>query len=280
MDLLDTVVRLTGARHARRLGAIQSLWGGHGEIVRVGLEGASVPSVVVKHVRPHARVHPRKVRSYAVEAAFYATHARGLPDGVRVAGCHGSAEAGPERVIVLEDLSHAGFSQPLRPLEPRRIEATLQWLAQLHAHFLGPPPAELWPVGTYWHLQTRLAELRATPGPRWSRRGPELDRQLRAATYQTVVHGDAKPANFLWSPASEAVAGVDFQYVGGGVGVRDVVYLLGVDGPDPWLDRYFTLLRAALPPSVDGAAVEAEWRALVPVAAEDFERFLAGWGRA
>ena len=96
-----------------------------------------------------------------------------------------------------------------------------------------------------------------------------------------MVHGDAKPANFLWNAQQQTVAAVDFQYTGGGPGIRDVVYLLGTDDPvDPRLDPYFERLRAALKPDIDAAALEREWRALVPVAAEDFERFLAGWGRA
>ena len=69
-----------------------------------------------------------------------------------------------------------------------------------------------------------------------------------------------------------AVAAVDFQYVGGGCGVKDVVYLLGclpdrllAARADALLDDYFRALRAALrrrDPALDGAAVEAAWRAL------------------
>lgn len=278
LDLLPTVCALTGARHARRGRRIQSLWRGYGEVLVVHLEGAAADRVVVKHVRPPAGAHPRKLRSYEVESAWYATASKqpGLPRLPRFLGVRTDGHA---RVLVLEDLHAAGFSEPMRASEPGHVEAALDWLALLHAAWLGQPPTHLWPVGTYWHLGTRRAEFAATKSARWQREGPRLDHLLRDARFQTIVHGDAKPANFLWSPAERCVAAVDFQYVGGGPGIRDVVYLLQTTDPrDSRLDRYFRALRQALPQEVDAREVEAEWRALVPVAAEDFERFLAGWG--
>lgn len=279
MDLLATVCDLTGAASARRGRRIQSLWSGYGEVVVVHLDGGPADTVVVKHVRPPAGAHPRKLRSYQVETAWY-----GLSwpcgDAARRPRFYGAHTAGHERVVVLEDLHAAGFTHGLASSRPAHRAAALHWLAHLHAAFLGPVPPELWPVGTYWHLGTRKAELAATPDRRWRRLAPRLDTALRSARFQTVVHGDAKPANFLWSPTDYAVAAVDFQYVGGGPGVRDVVYLLGVTDPqDDLLDDYFDVLRALLPAEIDGAALEAEWRSLVPVCARDFDRFMAGWGR-
>jgi aminoglycoside phosphotransferase (APT) family kinase protein len=281
VDLLTTVKALTGARRARRGRRIQSLWRGYGEVVLVHLEGGPAPTVVAKHVRPPAGAHPRKLRSYAVETHWYRSVAPELAGLPRCPAFHGASTDGDERIIVLEDLLGAGFSAPLpRGPGPGRT-AALGWLAQLHASALGAPTTGLWPVGTYWHLETRQAELAATPDPRWRAEAPALDAALRGARFQTLVHGDAKPANFLWSPARGACAAVDFQYLGGGPGIRDVVYLLDVDDPeDPALEAYFRALRGALGPAVDAAALEAEWRALVPVAARDFQRFLAGWGRA
>ena len=75
---------------------------------------------------------------------------------------------------------------------------------------------------------------------------------------------------------------MDFQYVGGGVGVKDVAYLLhGTRARDVAraLDGYFAHLRARLSPNVDGEALEREWRTLYPVAGDDFRRFLEGWRR-
>ena len=42
-----------------------------------------------------------------------------------------------------------------------------------------------------------------------------------------LAHGDAKVANFCFTNDQHAVAAVDFQYVGGGIGTQDVIYFLG-----------------------------------------------------
>ena len=104
-------------------------------------------------------------------------------------------------------------------------------------------------------------------------RAPELDRALREAKHQTIVHGDAKPENFCWSKGGARVAAVDFQYAGRGPGIRDVAYLLyGERDEARRLDSYFAHLRAP-------ADLEREWRELYPVARDDFRRFLDGWRR-
>ena len=103
------------------------------------------------------------------------------------------------------------------------------------------------------------------------------------------MHGDAKLANFCFG--ERGVAAVDFQYVGGGAGVKDVAYFFSScwDGRDcerlaaKYLDRYFELLHERLrlrQPELDAAArarIESEWRELYPIAWADFYRFLAGW---
>lgn len=55
--------------------------------------------------------------------------------------------------------------------------------------------------------------------------------------HRTLVHGDFKSPNILFmqqSADSYRCAAVDFQYVGGGYGARDLVMLLvgSVDMPD------------------------------------------------
>mgnify|MGYP000093138504 CR=1 FL=1 len=82
---------------------------------------------------------------------------------------------------------------------------------------------------------------------------PVLDARLNDCTFRTFVHGDAKVANFCFSDDGR-VAAVDFQYVGGGCGMKDVAYFIGscLDESEcerreaSLLDAYFSALKEAL----------------------------------
>ena len=50
------ILEITGAKRLKYLGIVQTLWSGYGSIVRIGLEGSDVPSVIVKHVQPEGQV--------------------------------------------------------------------------------------------------------------------------------------------------------------------------------------------------------------------------------
>lgn len=286
-ELQSWLAGVAGASRVARVERIQSLWGGYGELVRARLEGADVPSVIVKWVRaPRGGGGPnlsrdRKCRSYEVEQTFYRSYAARCEDVARVARHIGQRAADSEWVLVLEDLDRAGFARRLRDPRGDELDACLRWLARFHARFVGTSPEGLWPEGTYWHLATRPDELRAIEGTALFARAHELDDRLGRARHRTLVHGDAKPANFCFRQDGREVAAVDFQYVGGGSGMRDVAYLLHGSvsraEEERCLSFYFETLRASLPPSTDGADLELEWRELYPIAALDFERFLAGW---
>jgi len=284
---VDAWIReLTGAERVIEREPLQTLWSGYGEILRVHLEGAERTSVIVKHVTPgsgRGRSHERKLRSYDVERAFYRRYAERC-SGCRVARCLAAERTKGGWRFLLEDLDAAGFAGRRSALSKAEVGQCLAWLAHFHATFLGEAPDQLWGQGTYWHLKTRPDELAAIADAGLREAATELDQRLRRARFRTFVHGDAKPANFCFAPDG-SVAAVDFQYVGGGCGMKDVAYLFfgrrgwggGDQGSARLLDRYFTELRAALDPAVDGDALEAEWRALYPVARADFHRFLAGW---
>lgn len=245
---------------------------------------------------------PRRARARQdeVEAAFYRAYAPRLAGVARVPALLRAAAVGAsgERLLALEDLDAAGYAARVcrGAVADAHVRACLRWLARLHATFLaraGAPRPGLWETGCYWHLGTRPEELAAMEDCALKRAAPAIDRRLAAVRWVTIVHGDAKLANFCFPcPGSVGegegdVAAVDFQYCGGGVGVRDVAYLLGSCLDEEGLERdverllvaYFAALRAAAKHVCedDQNAVEAEWRALWPWAVADFERFLAGW---
>jgi aminoglycoside phosphotransferase (APT) family kinase protein len=162
---------------------------------------------------------------------------------------------GQEMWLLLEDLDAVGFSARLRSGSSAVVLAGIEWLAAFHAAHLGRAPDGLWREGSYWHLETRREELGAIVGHPLHRLAPELDARLRGAKHRTLVHGDPKLENFCVAPGpAPRLAAVDFQYVGGGVGVRDLVYFIGsalaparVERELPALvDMYFESLRCEL----------------------------------
>ncbi len=282
--MTSQIAALSGASRATRTDRIQTLWSGYGEVVRYELTEADQPSVVVKHVKPPkgtGRSHDRKLRSYEVERTWYRDWAASCSSRCRIPRPLHVQRSKAEWLFVLEDLDASGFATRSRSLSRGQQDACLGWLAQFHATFLGRRPKGLWKVGTYWHLRTRPEEHASMPPGALRNGASTIDQRLSNAQFQTFVHGDAKPANFCFSHDGHAVAAVDFQYVGGGCGMKDVAYLLTGEGSGVTqraLDVYFRILRAALADTdVDAAAVEREWRALFPWACADFQRFLAGW---
>lgn len=299
VDFEMAVLSASGATAITHTETVQSLWSGYGQIVRCYLDGAPIPSVIVKHVRwPQERSHPRgwatdigherKLRSYEVETAWYRTHASRCSEDCRVPRQLAIEAGETEVMMVLEDLDTSGFAGRRDRVGEAELSACLSWLANFHATFMGEASDGLWPTGTYWHLATRPDELDALDDGPLKSAAVEIDRRLNASRFQTFVHGDAKLANFCFGDGGRQAAAVDFQYVGGGCGMKDFAYFIGscLDEDEAerqapaLLDHYFELLREALGRSdqdVDFAALEHDWRALYPVAWTDFYRFLRGW---
>lgn len=280
-----------GARGVLQAVRLQSLWDGYGAIWRVELEYGSRSSAVLKLIAPPpdrsgSLAHERKQRSYRVELGFYRRASRlGRPEA-RVAELLASREDQGELWLLLEDLEASGY-RPVRALQRRHLEGALRWLAFFHAGHLERNDPELWEQGSYWHLSTRPQEWAAMPDGPLKLRAGAIDQQLRDCPFPTLLHGDAKPANFCWDDQGRAAA-VDFQYTGPGCGLRDVAYFLdcalGEAGCGEWaasyLDLYFGYLHQAL--QLDGRGdlagpIEEAWRPLYPVVWADFCRFWLGW---
>jgi len=298
-DFQKTVRLATNADELFHLEDIQSLWSGYGKIMRYGLKGGDVDRVVVKHVKlPDQAHHPRgwntdlshqrKVKSYQVETVWYRDYGSACDESCRIPHCLALESDEDEFLMVLEDLDASGYPVRKDHVSMQQMQICLTWLANFHAIFMGQNPKGLWQVGTYWHLDTRPDEFAVLDDIDLKNAAAQIDERLRTTGYQCFVHGDAKLANFCFSEDDTKVAAVDFQYVGGGCGMKDVVYFIGSCLHDAdceryeveLLDFYFSELRKALTlrnSLIDLDDLEQEWRKLYPFAWTDFHRFLKGW---
>ncbi len=318
-DVADFLRKSTGAEHVIPGDSIQQLWSDYGEIRRFHLKyrhqntasSSASDSVIAKWVavasKPEhprgwntSKSHRRKLHSYEVERVWYERFATQCGIGCPVARLVGSLSQDDGYLLLLSDLDHhypARFDtawpisidknshkDQLSPI----ATSCLRWLANFHALFLDSDGTGLWQQGTYWYLDTRPDEFDVMASGPVKDIAHLLDQHLKDCQYQTLVHGDAKIANFCFTSDANDTAAVDFQYVGRGIGVRDVAYFLGscLDenelqrNDQRYLDFYFNKLTLALErfqPSIDAGAVCDAWRALYPIAWTDFYRFLLGW---
>ena len=112
------ILSCTGASAITGQELIQDLWSGYGKIMRVNLAGASMQSIVVKHVQiPNQQNHPRgwnsslghdrKLKSYQVETNWYKEYSKNC--WARLPKCLAIDKTNNEILMVLEDLNHAGY---------------------------------------------------------------------------------------------------------------------------------------------------------------------------
>ena len=132
----SVILQSTGASSLIEKERIQDLWSGYGKIMRVGLENATVESVVVKHVQlPLYKNHPRgwntdighqrKVKSYQVETTWYDTYSK--YSAARLPQCLAIESQEDEVLMVLEDLDEAGFPTRKRNVGWEEINSCLKW---------------------------------------------------------------------------------------------------------------------------------------------------------
>lgn len=265
-----------------RIDTIQKLWGGYGTLNRVYFSDSK--TIIIKQISfPSKSNHPRgwntekshfrKVKSYEVERDWY-KYRLGDFTNAKTPNYICSGQFGENIYFIIEDLQQSGYKS-FEKINFNQVKLCLKWLASFHTSFLNTPPTDLWKIGTYWNLDTRADELEALEDLELKHKAKEIDLILKEAKYQTIVHGDAKLSNFLFT--DNQVAAVDFQYPGQGVGVKDLIYFLSsiynsdelFQNEKKCLDMYFYYL--------NNEKVEKEWRTLYSVAWCDFYRFLKGW---
>lgn len=292
------LIESTVGSEITRIELIQRVWSGYGQLVRVYFADQSQPPLVVKAVLPpdeqnHPRgwqsdiAHQRKLKSYQVEACWYQGYAHVARETVAMPSATLVHQTANGLLFMLEDLDKQ-YPQRITNFDLPSCRAGLEWLARFHAMQLDNAGEGLWETGCYWHLQTRPDEWAAMPDGALKTHAHAIDSALHDCAVATLVHGDAKAANFCLSTDNRSVAAVDFQYIGRGCGMRDLVYFLGscltdhllYEHADSLLDLYFRNFAAALQSSYEHYRVqqiEQRWRELYPFAWADFQRFLLGW---
>lgn len=289
---------------------VQSLWSGYGAVLRYspfeGNSNSSDISCIAKVIDlnqqgHHPRgwdtdiSHKRKLSSYINEQNFYRYFA---PFTTKKCQTPKMYDAGEEKDCIwmlMEDLNSLGFVKRSEHPTLSIVQMGIAWLANFHACFFDSAivdqkntssKTKLWPIGTYWHLSTRAHEWEAMPDSALKHAANKIDERLNKANFQTLVHGDAKLANFCIHQNETSLAAVDFQYVGFGAGIKDIVYFLGscldsdelYQHADSLLIKYFNILKSATAmSSLDYELLEKEYRSLYSFAWADFERFLCGW---
>ena len=297
-NIEDQIRKSIGASSIVRSESVQTLWSGYGEIKRYFLEGGKYPSVIVKHIdlplgKKHPRgwntplSHQRKVKSYQVERRWYEQYANRTDDKCRIPQSFLTLEEGASLLFIMEDLDGSGYNRRLHHdhISLEAAKACLTWLAHFHGTFMGDPSSGLWPVGTYWHLDTRPDELENMGNYPLKEAAIGIDEQLKKAKFQTLVHGDSKLANFCFGSNPQDVAAVDFQYVGRGCGMKDVAYFISSCfheedcelHEEVLLEHYFDQLEISMTKYADFHRLKKEWSELYKYAWADFYRFLDGW---
>ena len=275
---------------------IQNLWSNYGELVRLKFHNKSI---IVKHIKlPKKSEHPkgwntnlsheRKLKSYKVEVNWYEEFSKNIDNRCRVPQGLMTFTSENESLIVMEDLSSLGFDCIVKEANKEHLKSSLRWLANFHACYMNTSSSSLWETGTYWHLDTRPDELEALEDEELKNYALEIDSILKNTKYQTIVHGDAKLANFCFNSSGTLSSAVDFQYVGQGCGMKDVILFMSsaikpedLESMESWcLDTYFEELKEAVKyyqPNINSTQLESEYRELFCIAWADFQRFIKGW---
>ncbi|WP_199886186.1 kinase [Pseudoalteromonas sp. T1lg23B] len=269
------------------------LWSGCGSVNRMHLDGVDV---VVKFAQvPTQLTHrniiqsdfalARKLKSYQVELAFYQQQTVQLNEVCKVPKLIHAIQRDHTTCLVLADFAPEGFN-PKSELSIAHHHQVLNWLAKFHSYFV--LRADIgWQEGGYWHLATRPDELQRMAHGELKTHAKCIAELIRDCPYRTQIHGDAKAANFAFSPELE-VLGYDFQWLGSGLGIQDVMlYFTSVfdnDGlqtnADNLLEYYFSMLSDNLSATCSTQRTQdivTSWRELWPVVWADFHRFLLGW---
>ena len=288
---------------------ISTLWSGYGSIVRqtylLDPKDKTRTTVILKHVSASHLAgsnfdvsHERKLISYEVERFFY----KNLASKVQGAPVAKLFESGPDSIL-MEDLA-VNYPKENYSYSLDSAKVVLKWLANFHATFwqdtkqaVVPPPSKdvskaqgVWQQGSYWYLDTRQDEFEQLNDD-WKALAVKVDEKLKSDgyTFQTLLHGDAKAANIVFNSEGTECAMYDFQYIGRGYGVKDLVYFLSTgvknmaQNEKELLGYYHQELVSGLSRKENGVQLAEQYTKDImmehyELALVDWLRFMKGWG--
>lgn len=151
-----------------------------------------------------------------------------------------------------------------QPGRPPQIKAGLRWLARLIPIFRVPgrwASGNKAATGTW----TPAEEFQRMPRRPPERCRPSIDRVLKNARFQTLLHEQGPGRLSSGKTPKKRPPSVRFQYVGVGCGIRDVAYFLDCclsytnseEKAPEWLDFSYSQTADDLP-----EGLESEWRRL------------------
>lgn len=271
-----------------KVNSVCRLWAGMGYIYDVNIRGNA--HIIVKHIVPPPKRSrsfgdERKASSYLVEANFYEHVAPLLIAENKLSipvPYHVENDSDKSITICMSRLE----GSPGYLSDEKQIHATLTWMATFHAATWGKvdelvEEKGLQPIGSYWHLDTRPSEHDSMPRRGWEgrlkRAARAIDERLKRDPMQTVIHGDLKDANMLFSNNSVGI--YDFQYCGKAPPTVDLAYFFCVavgDADDAYLEFYHSQLSSLL--VLDSPPTLAQLKDSLAIAFCDFQRFMSGWG--
>ncbi|AOT10528.1 hypothetical protein [Pseudoalteromonas luteoviolacea] len=275
----------------------KTLWNGCGtlEKFQIGNKKYAVKISQVPENLSHVNIKQtafslqRKVNSYIKEQYFYSQFAEALPSACLTPKALELIESDGTFVTVLEDFEAFGFGN-IDTATNAHVKSMLSWLASFHANWICENIVNthfgVLGFGNYWHLATRPDEFSKMSNLPLKKAAYVIDETLSNTRYKTLIHGDAKLANFAFNELQ--VIGYDFQHTGLGNGLSDVMLLFTTvfdarqmeSEASVLLDYYFCSLKQTLKAqnsSIDCDALETEWRNCWSFIWADFYRFLSGW---
>ncbi|WP_428630780.1 phosphotransferase family protein [Sphingopyxis sp.] len=216
-------------------------------------DGVDAPTTVIVKCPSHdeaSRNIAKLTGTYVKEVSWYRELA--AASGVAAPQCHHYAIADDEVdfILILSDLAPARQGDQLAGIGLTGLVPCIEAAAKLHAHLWNDPQLAQIPwlardngdliravfpqlyLGFRERYATRLAPELLEVGAGIVDR---LDAYLaREPSVRTIVHGDLRIDNIMFTPDGAACWLVDWQTLGRGSGAADLAYLVGTSIADPF----------------------------------------------